>query len=101
LISTVDRQHGTHLGGAHAGLQIGQQWSVAGRQCGGLGNSATCAHGVKSRKDSRTFSNPAKMEAFTGFNILDKMLATGGYFERFRSRGIEKRKRDTPPDIWQ
>src|SRR5262245_16499821 len=32
-------------------------------------------------------------------DLADKMLATGGYFERFRSCGIEKRKRDTPSDI--
>jgi hypothetical protein len=29
-------------------------------------------------------------------NILDKILVTEGYFKRFRSCGIEKRKRDNP-----
>jgi hypothetical protein len=32
-------------------------------------------------------------------NILDKILATGGYFKRFRSCGNQKKKRDRPPEL--
>jgi hypothetical protein len=34
-------------------------------------------------------------------NILDKILATGEYFHRFYSCGIEKKKLDIRPDIRQ
>jgi hypothetical protein len=33
-----------------------------------------------------------KMAAFAGLDILDKILATGGYFKRFRCCEIEKEK---------
>jgi hypothetical protein len=42
-----------------------------------------------------------KRAAFAGLDILDKILATGGYFKRFCSDGIEKRKRDTRPVVRQ
>jgi hypothetical protein len=42
-----------------------------------------------------------KQAAFARSNILDKILATGGYFTRLQSCGIKNKSHDMRPDIRQ